>query len=307
MRIIICLLLGALLFSCKVQMSEVEKHYGGEIDGELVPGYSYVNHTKKDGVKPKAGEFAYFYYYFMLKDSVLYTNATLDRPEKMKIPAEGEKVDPKMEHMYKAFTQMSLGDSLSMFIHIDSFPNKPKDIGDAKFVTQTFILSDIKTQKQFNDDLLKERAERDAKAAVFRARETEVAEKVKLTSVEYAAGNLNKDIKTTATGLKYIIHEEGDGAMPIKGNVVEVQYLGALLNGTPFDNSFKRGDTYKFQLGMGRVIKGWDEGISLLKVGTKATFFVPSHLAYGKAGAPPTIPEDAELIFYVEFESASAN
>lgn len=295
------------MFSCKVQLNEAEQHFGGKLDGELIPGYSYINHTKKEGVKPVAGDYAYFNYYFMLKDSLLYTNTNLGKPEKMKIPTADEKVTPQMVPMHNAFKNMAVGDSLSMFIHIDSFPQKPKDIGDAKYVTQTFILTEIKSAEAYLADMEKERAEKEAKAAIYLARESEVAEMIGKTATAYGAGKLDDQMQKTATDLKYIIHDKGSGPIPIKGNNVEVQYYGALTNGTGFDNSFKRGETFKFPLGVGRVIKGWDEGIGLLNEGAKATFFIPSHLAYGKAGAPPTIPEDAELIFYVELVKAKAN
>lgn len=306
MRVLLCLILGAILFSCKVQLSEVEQHFGGKLDGELIPGYSYINHTKKEGVKPVEGDYAYFNYYFRLKDSLLHTNAAANRPEKMKIPTADEKVMPQMQPMHSAFKQMTIGDSLSFFIHIDSFPNKPPNLGDAKYVTQTFVLMDIKSADEYTADMEKERVMKEAKAKIFKEREAEIASAVVATAKQYTGGKLDAQIKTTNTGLKYIIHSKGEGPLPEKGNNVEVQYYGALTNGQGFDNSFKRGDTFKFPLGMGRVIKGWDEGIALLNEGSKATFFVPSHLAYGKAGAPPTIPEDAELIFYVELDNAKA-
>jgi len=306
MRLLIFFFLGTILFSCKVHQSEVEQHFGGKLDGELLPGYSYINHTKKDGVKPKEGDYVYFNYYFLLKDSLLHTNAAANRPEKMNIPPADEKVAPQMEPMLEAFKNMSVGDSLSMFIHIDSFPSKPNDLGDAKFITQTFILMDIKSQEEYTADMEKERAEKEAKAKIYQAKEGEIAEMVGKTAKDYTSGKLDGQIKTTSSGLKYIIHEKGSGPLPEKGSNVDVEYYGALTSGQGFDNSYKRGDTFKFPLGMGRVIKGWDEGISLLNEGTKATFFVPSHLAYGKAGAPPTIPEDAELIFYVELVNAKA-
>ena len=76
-----------------------------------------------------------------------------------------------------------------------------------------------------------------------------------------------------------------------------------LLDGTIFDSSFKRNQPIDFTLGVGQVIKGWDEGISLLCVGEKATFIIPGDLAYGKSGAGGVIPPDATLIFDVELIS----
>jgi len=104
----------------------------------------------------------------------------------------------------------------------------------------------------------------------------------------------------TASGLFYHIDAEGPGDKPAKGNSVKVHYKGELLDGTVFDSSFKRNEPIEFSLGVGQVIPGWDEGIALLNKGAKATFIIPSDLAYGAAGAGGVIPPNATLKFVVE-------
>ena len=104
----------------------------------------------------------------------------------------------------------------------------------------------------------------------------------------------------TDSGLFYHIDEEGTGDKPAKGNSVKVHYKGELLDGTVFDSSFKRNEPIEFSLGVGQVIPGWDEGIALLNKGAKATFIIPSDLAYGAAGAGGVIPPNATLKFVVE-------
>ena len=104
----------------------------------------------------------------------------------------------------------------------------------------------------------------------------------------------------TGSGLFYHIDEEGTGDKPAKGNSVKVHYKGELLDGTVFDSSFKRNEPIEFSLGVGQVIPGWDEGIALLNKGAKATFIIPSDLAYGAAGAGGVIPPNATLKFVVE-------
>ncbi|MFT6931258.1 MAG: FKBP-type peptidyl-prolyl cis-trans isomerase [Sediminicola sp.] len=104
----------------------------------------------------------------------------------------------------------------------------------------------------------------------------------------------------TASGLRYKIIQKGNGVMAKKGQIVSVHYEGALINGTVFDSSYKRNQPIDFELGVGQVIPGWDEGVSLLKVGDKARFVIPSNLAYGSAGAGGVIPGDATLVFDVE-------
>ena len=104
----------------------------------------------------------------------------------------------------------------------------------------------------------------------------------------------------TESGLRYKIIQKGDGVKADSGQTVSVHYEGSLLSGQVFDSSYKRNQPIDFQLGVGQVISGWDEGISLLQVGDKARFVIPSNLAYGSAGAGGVIPPDATLIFDVE-------
>lgn len=104
----------------------------------------------------------------------------------------------------------------------------------------------------------------------------------------------------TNSGLRYKILQNGEGKKATKGSKVSVHYKGQLLDGTVFDSSYKRKQPIDFQIGVGQVISGWDEGIQLLKVGDKARLVIPSHLAYGESGAGGVIPPNATLIFDVE-------
>jgi peptidylprolyl isomerase len=112
-----------------------------------------------------------------------------------------------------------------------------------------------------------------------------------------------EDLETTASGLQYAIVEEGSGESPEPGDVVSVHYTGTLTDGTTFDSSYQRGEPIKFPVGIGQVIPGWDEGISLLDEGDKARFVIPPELAYGEQGAGGVIPPNATLIFDVELVS----
>lgn len=107
------------------------------------------------------------------------------------------------------------------------------------------------------------------------------------------------DAKQTESGLMYIIETEGDGKQAEAGKTVSVHYRGTFVDGEKFDASYDRGQPIKFPLGVGKVIKGWDEGIALLKEGAKAKLIIPYYLAYGEKGRGP-IPDKADLIFDVE-------
>jgi FKBP-type peptidyl-prolyl cis-trans isomerase len=117
---------------------------------------------------------------------------------------------------------------------------------------------------------------------------------------EAALASVTAGYEKTASGLFYKIETPGTGATPGQGQNVSVHYKGSLLDGTVFDSSYKRNAPIDFPLGVGQVIKGWDEGIALLCKGAKATFIIPADLGYGSAGAGGVIPPNATLKFEVE-------
>lgn len=109
---------------------------------------------------------------------------------------------------------------------------------------------------------------------------------------------------TTESGLKYVDTQVGTGPSPLKGQQCLVHYTGWLSmkgeRGKKFDSSVDRGEPLAIPIGVGRVIKGWDEGVLTMKVGGKRTLHIPAHLGYGARGAGGDIPPNADLIFDVE-------
>lgn len=105
---------------------------------------------------------------------------------------------------------------------------------------------------------------------------------------------------TTPSGLKYTDLTVGQGVQPKQGDRVVVHYTGTLTDGTKFDSSVDRDQPFVFTIGVGEVIKGWDEGVSTMKVGGKRKLIIPSTLGYGSKGAGGVIPPNATLVFDVE-------
>jgi len=118
-------------------------------------------------------------------------------------------------------------------------------------------------------------------------------------SLKLVNGAALNDTVTLPSGLKIIITKKGDGHNSQAGKKVKVHYSGFLEDGKPFDSSVDRGQPIEFLIGKGEVIKGWDEGLSLLKEGSTARLIIPADLAYGKAGYEGLIPPNSTLIFDV--------
>ncbi len=137
---------------------------------------------------------------------------------------------------------------------------------------------------------------------IKKSREVEMAKK-KAEQEKQQASIKEKypNAKVTSSGLMYIVEKEGTGdKKPARGTNITVHYTGTLLDGRKFDSSRDRGEPFQFQVGVGMVIPGWDEGLMDMKKGERRTLIIPSELGYGARGAGGVIPPNATLIFDVE-------
>ena len=154
------------------------------------------------------------------------------------------------------------------------------------------LLTDSESESALQDLLLRmqKQKEDDEKAAAAKALEDQAA---------FLAKNvLDSTVKVTPKGVQYRVLKAGTGISPKVTDKVQVHYIGALLDGTQFDNSVKRGEPLEFPVAA--VIEGWQDLLQVMKEGDKVKAWIPSALAYGEAGVPPTIPGNALLIFEVE-------
>lgn len=173
-------------------------------------------------------------------------------------------------------------------LNIDDFAQAIKDI----IAGAELKVSHADSQKIVSEFFREQEAKQRAKAA-------ETGKKLREEGEAYLAENAKKEgVVVTESGLQYTVIKEGTGKQPKATDTVKCHYEGFLINGTVFDSSIQRGEPASFPLNA--VIKGWTEGLQLMKEGAKYRFFIPYNLAYGEAGAAGAIPPYAALIFDVE-------
>ena len=146
-----------------------------------------------------------------------------------------------------------------------------------------------------------EKAMAELRADVSKRTDERMATNKKAGEEFLAKNKTAKDVKTTESGVQYIVEKEGAGPNPKATDTVKVHYRGTLIDGTEFDSSYKRNEPATFPVG--GVIKGWTEALLKMKVGSKWKVFIPSDLAYGDNGQPPVIPPASVLIFEIELLS----
>ncbi len=269
-------------------------------------GYDLINHTGGKGPKPSPGDYASVHIYVLQDDSLINSTRmtgrgtyTLEVPNLDSLSPE-QKVPGIADPVADAVSMMTVGDSATVLLPITEEMKQFPELQNVKKLAYDIVLVEVKTP----DAYLQEQSAREAAAAEQRqavsVRAPEVDAMMQALAGQYAAGELDGKIRTTDSGLKYMVMEEGTGKQAVSGKPVKVLYYGMLTNGKKFDDSFERGTPIPFTLGIGQVIQGWDEGIALLKEGDKAVLFIPSDLGYGETGAGADIPPNAELVFYVE-------
>ncbi len=293
-----------------VSCSESSK-FNGFTKSETGLHYKFFNHTE-GGAKPQIGDVLKLQYEFKLErnDSLLLDSkqGSTDGTGFAQIGLQRVTFAGSLED---GILMMCKGDSASFIVPADSFFLKtmqlnelPKFLAKGDHIKANIKLGEIMSKEMVEADRKKKMEEQQAKM-----KEMESQEQGKLD--QYLADN-KITTKPTESGLIFIELKKGSGAKPKANDLVEVNYVGRLLDGTVFDTSIesvaKENNQYnpqrpyepiKFQLGVRQVIPGWDEGIALLNKGAKAKFIIPSRLAYGPNPAGP-IPPFSTLLFEVE-------
>lgn len=259
-------------------------------------GTAYRLNYSKGGTAAQKGDYIYFHATTTNGERTISSSRSAGATPFYQIP----KTDiPPTNPVEDILPDLSLGDSITITIALDTLPSKPPGFENSDYLYFSLTVTDVVSEAEHELMQMEKRLADAKKRRYLQAREKEVSTFVQDMLKQYKAGELDDQVKTDR-GLDYIIHEQGTGPVAEAGRTVEVNYYGVLPDGTMFDNSFQRGQYFLFPLGRGRVIDGWDQGFQLLREGDKATLFVPSHMGYGERGSPPVIPGNSNLIFYVE-------
>ncbi len=258
-------------------------------------GLRYQMHQQNEGArKPKVGEMVTVQ--LTLKAKVNGKDSVLRDTHKEPIPPQFMLQVPTFKGSFEeGLAMMGKGDSATFFVKSDSLftrAGQPAPAGFAKGGDIEFIVKLLNVQNE--QEFQKAQIE-------FRDKQKAIDEKV-ITA--FMAKNNMTGAQRTTNGVYYIIKQPGAGPTPKRGDEAQVHYTGKLLDGKVFDSSLNNpqggGQPLKFQIGMGTIIPGWDESIILFNKGTKATILIPSGLAYGQQGGPPTIPPNAVLMFDID-------
>ena len=250
-------------------------------------GLLYKFHIDNKFLKfPAIGDFVEIDMIYGTGDSVLFDSKNL--PQVMQLPIV-KSVYPG--DIYEGLSMMNIGDSATFICNTDSvflklfrFSEVPADLESVEYIYFYIKMNDIMSKEEMQ-------AKKEAEAQRMAEEEAGLRD-------TYIAENY-PGVKPTESGLYFISEKKGRGKMPVPGEKVKVHYTGKFLDGKVFDSSIERGQPFEFTLGQGQVIKGWDEGIAMMRKGGKAILIIPSDLAYGPQGNRG-IPPSSTLLFEVE-------
>jgi FKBP-type peptidyl-prolyl cis-trans isomerase FkpA len=237
-------------------------------------------------------------------DSVLFDSRSQNMP--LGVPVN----DPNMKGMLaEGFQMLHKGDSVEFIVPAKDFFFQtarmpvPAGIGEDSDLTFRVGVADVVGEEEFREIQMEQY--RKQQEAGLKQQEEQLGTDV--AAIEAYLKENNITAQKAESGLYYTVKEEGNGQEIDAGDEVTVHYRGTLLDGTPFDASYDRGEPFTFTVGQGMVIRGWDEALQLLRGGSKATLYIPSPLGYGTRSAGEVIKPNSNLMFDVEVVSVNKN
>ena len=263
--------------------------------------FHWKKHQYSNGYHPQGGDEIQFNFTLKREETVIYKTRP-QLPDMINIPLDNRNISP----LHIVMQEMSAGDSITAAFEIATLSEDMKaSMGLSGFYDGDVMIMDvgilsIRDTATLNRQKLAalRKQEQDKTNAIAMGKKLDKIMPLRIK--QYKAKKI-KNLVTTESGLKYVIHQKGNGPVVNAGQTIYVHYAGYLTNQEKkFEASFDKGFAINFEVGKGNVIKGWDEALLSLPVGTKATLFIPYQLAYGEKGRPEKIPPYANLTFYIE-------
>ncbi|HUR31530.1 MAG TPA: FKBP-type peptidyl-prolyl cis-trans isomerase, partial [Saprospiraceae bacterium] len=267
-KLIFLLLSILILAGCSTQGRKLKTESGYE--------YEIVRKgASKDSIP--VNSYVFFNMSLMTGDSVLQSTATMGKPSVLKLMADNKNYG-QLKPLVDLIATLHEGDSLLFYMPLDSFENRPPMFDSLTGPLVYHVgLVDVMNEADFEAHSDSIQQEQEGVRQLVRDRLPAIMTMTKATYDAYKKGELTAQMQTTPSGLKYVVHEQGTGPKPLRGDQISVHYYGMLgADAKEFDTSFKNGQPYQFPVGVGQVIPGWDEGLMLLNRGSKATLFIPA-------------------------------
>jgi len=259
-------------------------------------GLDYKIVTRGNGtVVPKPGDLGEMHVRFRIGDTIMINTMEMNQGQPVPQPFAA----PTMKgDLMGGLLKMKAGDSVVFRMLMDTLAvrahqPKPAWVRSGDYAVWEIKMVSIKTKEQVATE-----------TAAKESKQKSIDDKL---IQDYLKAKGIKNAKKGPSGFYYVIHTPGAGPSPKAGQTVSVSYTGQNLKGEKFDSNvdpaFHHVEPFSFQLGKHGVIQGWDDGVAIMKKGTKATFYLPSNLGYGDHGAGDKIPPNAVLIFDIELLS----
>lgn len=293
-RIVCCLLIGLLinLTACRrpiwqQQLRGLKSYAKQEFWYELIT-------SNPKAPKPQVGEEVQIEYTLQRGSTVLDHSYDNTFPILVQVP------EARYDNFFtKALKLMAEGDSLRLLIPADEIPELLGDFAplfeEDELVTFTYKMEAIKSEATKQQEIMAEQAYLDS-----------IRKKIPTLIQNFEQKKL-EGVQTTASGLSYLLLDEGKGPAAAVGDFVQVHYICFTQDQRIVDDSYTNMVPMSFQIGSQSLIEGWSEGIQLLKEGGKAVLFVPPQLAYGSQGNGDVIPPDTWLTFFIELMDVEKN
>jgi FKBP-type peptidyl-prolyl cis-trans isomerase FkpA len=259
-------------------------------------GLDYKLITKGTGTKTlRPGDLAEMHVKFRIGDTVMINTYEMNNQK----PVTQQCQPPSMKgDLMEGLMKMKAGDSMVFRMLMDTLATRANQPKPAWAKPGDYAVWEIKMVS------VKTKAEAEAENAKKEGAQIAIDDKI---LQDYFKAKKIKNVKKMPSGIYYVVQKPGAGLSPKNGQKVSVNYTGQDLQGVKFDSnvdpSFNHVEPFSFDLGKHNVIKGWDEAVAIMKKGMKATFYIPSPLAYGSNGAGAKIPANAILIFDIELLS----